>query len=83
MLPTVLKLFQNVLQLSVSCRAALEDQLRLFVFEREAEELQTWLMSKKTLVESEDCGQDLEDVEVKLRKRRDFKIKAWNFKEIH
>ncbi|XP_024910886.1 spectrin beta chain, non-erythrocytic 5 isoform X2 [Cynoglossus semilaevis] len=68
LLPTVLKLFQNVLQLSVSRRAALEDQLRLFVFEREAEELQTWLMSKKTLVESEDCGQDLEDVEVLQKK---------------
>lgn len=34
------------------------------MFEREAKELQTWLTSKMVLVESEDFGQDLEDVEV-------------------
>lgn len=35
------------------------------MFEREAKELQTWLTSKKTVAESKDCGQDLEDVEVR------------------
>ncbi|KAG7510030.1 spectrin beta chain, non-erythrocytic 5 [Solea senegalensis] len=64
----VSELLDTVLRLSVSRRASLEDQLRLYVFEREARELQRWLMSKKTAAESEDCGQDLEDVEVLQKK---------------
>uniref|UniRef100_A0A4W6DIZ9 Spectrin beta, non-erythrocytic 5 n=1 Tax=Lates calcarifer TaxID=8187 RepID=A0A4W6DIZ9_LATCA len=64
-LPAVLERFETLLRLSSSRRAALEDQLRLYVFEREAKELQTWLNSKKSVAESEDCGQDLEDVEFK------------------
>uniref|UniRef100_G3N8Q4 Spectrin, beta, non-erythrocytic 5 n=1 Tax=Gasterosteus aculeatus TaxID=69293 RepID=G3N8Q4_GASAC len=67
-LPGVPEGLENLLQLSATRRAALEDQLRLFVFEREAKELQTWLTSKKTLAESMDCGQDLEDVEVHQKK---------------
>ncbi|XP_026156546.1 spectrin beta chain, non-erythrocytic 5 isoform X2 [Mastacembelus armatus] len=67
-LPAVLQHFETLLRLSASRRAALEDQLRLYVFEREAKELQTWLMSKKSAAESEDCGQDLEDVEVLQKK---------------
>uniref|UniRef100_A0A3Q1IVH4 Calponin-homology (CH) domain-containing protein n=1 Tax=Anabas testudineus TaxID=64144 RepID=A0A3Q1IVH4_ANATE len=67
-LPAVLKHFETLLRLSASRRAALEDQLRLYVFEREATELQTWLTSKKAMAESQDCGQDLEDVEVLQKK---------------
>lgn len=52
------------MRLSLDRRRTLEDRLHLYVFEREAKELQTWLTSKKTAAESEDCGQDLEDVEV-------------------
>lgn len=63
-LPDVLQHFDALLRLSSARRTALEDQLRLYVFEREAKELQTWLTSKKAVVESKDCGQDLEDVEV-------------------
>lgn len=63
-LPAVLEHFETLLRLSASRRAALEDQLRLYAFEREARELQTWLTSKKAVAESQDCGQDLEDVEV-------------------
>lgn len=63
-LPDVLQHFDALLRLSSARRSALEDQLRLYVFEREAKELQTWLTSKKAVVESKDCGQDLEDVEV-------------------
>lgn len=69
-LPAVLKHFETLLRLSASRRAALEDQLRLYVFEREATELQTWLTSKKAMAESQDCGQDLEDVEVTHMRRR-------------
>lgn len=64
-LPLVLQRFEGLVRLSLERRAALEEQLRLHVFEREAKELQTWLTSKKTVVESKDCGQDLEDVEVR------------------
>ncbi|KAG7215088.1 hypothetical protein INR49_011666 [Caranx melampygus] len=67
-LHVVLQRFEALLKLSATRRAALEDQLRLYVFEREAKELQTWLTSKKTVAESEDCGQDLEDVEVLQKK---------------
>uniref|UniRef100_A0A8C9YZ58 Spectrin, beta, non-erythrocytic 5 n=1 Tax=Sander lucioperca TaxID=283035 RepID=A0A8C9YZ58_SANLU len=67
-LPGVLERFETLLRLSAARRAALEDQLRLYVFEREAKELQTWLTSKKAVAESKDCGQDLEDVEVLQKK---------------
>ncbi|XP_039992754.1 spectrin beta chain, non-erythrocytic 5 isoform X2 [Xiphias gladius] len=67
-LPAVLERFETLLRLSASRRAALEDQLHLYLFEREAKELQTWLTSKKTVAESEDWGQDLEDVEVLQKK---------------
>ncbi|CAJ1074861.1 spectrin beta chain%2C non-erythrocytic 5 [Xyrichtys novacula] len=67
-LPDVLERFETLLRLSAARRAALEDQLRLYVFEREAKELQTWLTSKKSHVESKDIGQDLEDVEVLQKK---------------
>ncbi|XP_028251320.1 spectrin beta chain, non-erythrocytic 5 [Parambassis ranga] len=67
-LPAVLEQFETMFRLSASRRAALEDQLRLYLFEREAQELQTWMTSKKMVVESEDCGQDLEDVEVLQKK---------------
>ncbi|XP_030248101.1 spectrin beta chain, non-erythrocytic 5 [Sparus aurata] len=67
-LPDVLQHFDALLRLSSARRTALEDQLRLYVFEREAKELQTWLTSKKAVAESKDCGQDLEDVEVLQKK---------------
>ncbi|XP_054470225.1 LOW QUALITY PROTEIN: spectrin beta chain, non-erythrocytic 5 [Anoplopoma fimbria] len=67
-LPGVPERYETLLRLSAARRAALEEQLRLFVFEREAKELQTWLTSKKTVAESKDCGQDLEDVEVLQKK---------------
>ncbi|XP_029973399.1 spectrin beta chain, non-erythrocytic 5 [Salarias fasciatus] len=67
-LPALLERFETLLRLSAARRSALEDKLRLYVFEREAKELQTWLLSKKVLAESEDCGQDLEDVEVLQKK---------------
>lgn len=63
-LSAALERFETLLRLSASRRATLEDQLRLYVYEREAKDMQTWLTSKKTVVESTDCGQDLEDVEV-------------------
>ncbi|XP_028831275.1 spectrin beta chain, non-erythrocytic 5 isoform X2 [Denticeps clupeoides] len=63
---------QAVLRLSAVRRAALRDQLQLFVLEREAGDLQTWLQSQTTLARSRDYGQDLEDVEVLQKKFEDF-----------
>nr|XP_029543639.1 spectrin beta chain, non-erythrocytic 5 [Oncorhynchus nerka] len=71
-LPDVLGEYESLLRVSGSRRAALEDQLNLYVFEREARELQNWLCSRKTLAESEDFGQDLEDVEMLQKKFEDF-----------
>nr|XP_046269773.1 spectrin beta chain, non-erythrocytic 5 [Scatophagus argus] len=67
-LPHVLEHFECLVRLSSTRRAALEDQLRFYVFEREANELQTWLSSRKAVAESKDCGQDLEGVEVLQKK---------------
>lgn len=58
------KQFKNLLKLSAERRAVLEDKYNLYVFERETRDLQSWLLSHKTLAESDDYGQDLEDVEV-------------------
>lgn len=61
------KRYETLLQLSSDYRAALEDQYNQYVFEKETRDLKSWLISQKTLAESEDFGQDLEDVEVSLR----------------
>ncbi|KAK0147078.1 Spectrin beta chain, non-erythrocytic 5 [Merluccius polli] len=63
--------YEVLVRRSALRRGMLEQQLSLHVFEREAKELQTWLTSKKALAESQDCGQDLEAVEV-LEKRLDL-----------
>lgn len=60
------KQYETLLQLSSDYRTALEDQYNFYVFEREARDLKSWLISQKTLAESDDFGQDLEDVEVHL-----------------
>ncbi|KAF7648029.1 hypothetical protein LDENG_00163000 [Lucifuga dentata] len=73
----VLERYETLLRLAASRRGALEDQLRLYVFERETKELQAWLTSKKTVAESEDCGQDLEDVEV-LQKKLEVLVSEWD-----
>ena len=56
--------YEVLVRRSALRRGMLEQQLSLHVFEREAKELQTWLTSKKALAESQDCGHDLEAVEV-------------------
>ncbi|XP_017558803.1 spectrin beta chain, non-erythrocytic 5 isoform X2 [Pygocentrus nattereri] len=66
------KRFTSLLQLSAERRALLEDQYNLYVFEREARDLQSWLLSRKTLAESDEYGQDLDDVEALQKKFEDF-----------
>ncbi|KAM9777958.1 spectrin beta chain, non-erythrocytic 5 [Neosynchiropus ocellatus] len=67
-LPGVTKHLESLRRLSGARRADLEDKLRLFEFDRQAKELQSWLITKMNAVQSEDCGQDLEDVEILLKK---------------
>lgn len=43
---------------------ALREQLHLHQLEREAQLLDAWLTAKLTVVESQDCGQDLEGIKV-------------------
>uniref|UniRef100_A0A672QKD3 Spectrin, beta, non-erythrocytic 5 n=1 Tax=Sinocyclocheilus grahami TaxID=75366 RepID=A0A672QKD3_SINGR len=64
--------FETLLQLSAQRRTELENQYNLYVFEREAKDLQNWLLSRKTTAESEDFGQDLEGVEALQKKFEDF-----------
>ncbi|XP_036450101.1 spectrin beta chain, non-erythrocytic 5 isoform X2 [Colossoma macropomum] len=66
------KRFKSLLQLSAERRALLEDQYNLYVFERETRDLQSWLLSRKTLSESDEYGQDLDDVEALQKKFEDF-----------
>lgn len=58
--------FETLLGLSAERRDQLENQYNLYVFEREATDLQNWLLSRKTIAESDDFGQDLEGVEVRF-----------------
>ncbi|KAK2878694.1 hypothetical protein Q8A67_019485 [Cirrhinus molitorella] len=60
--------FETLLQLSAQRRTELENQYNLYVFAREAKELQNWLLSRKTTAESDDFGQDLEGVEALQKK---------------
>ncbi|KAJ8287365.1 hypothetical protein COCON_G00000240 [Conger conger] len=66
--------YHALLQLSEDRRASLEDRFQLYVFEREARELQTWISARRTLAESQEYGQDLEDVEVLQKKFEDFRL---------
>ncbi|KAG5855882.1 hypothetical protein ANANG_G00001630 [Anguilla anguilla] len=72
-LVAVLDQYHTLLQLSVDRRAALLERFQLYVFEREARELHTWISARKTLAESQEYGQDLEDVEVLQKKFEDFR----------
>ncbi|KAL2098982.1 hypothetical protein ACEWY4_005462 [Coilia grayii] len=64
--------FQSLRWLSAERRTGLQDQLHLYVFEREARELQEWLHTQIALAQSQDYGQDLEDVEVLQKKFEAF-----------
>ncbi|KAI5616449.1 spectrin beta chain, non-erythrocytic 5 isoform X2 [Silurus asotus] len=66
------KQYETLLQLSSDYRTALEDQYNLYVFERETRDLKSWLISRKTLAECDDFGQDLEDVENLQKKFENF-----------
>ncbi|KAJ8333280.1 hypothetical protein SKAU_G00421760 [Synaphobranchus kaupii] len=65
--------YHALLQLSADRRVTLEERFQLYVFEREARELQNWISTRRTLAEAQEYGQDLEDVEVLQKKFEDFR----------
>uniref|UniRef100_A0A8C3DHV3 Spectrin beta, non-erythrocytic 5 n=1 Tax=Corvus moneduloides TaxID=1196302 RepID=A0A8C3DHV3_CORMO len=53
-------------------RKRLQEQFQLYQFEREFQLVDAWLSSKLSVAESDDYGQDLDDVEVLEKKFKDF-----------
>ena len=61
--------YQSLLQKAETQRKRLQEQFQLYQFEREFQLVDAWLSSKQSVAESDDYGQDLDDVEVKEKKR--------------
>ncbi|XP_027737533.1 spectrin beta chain, non-erythrocytic 5 [Empidonax traillii] len=64
--------YQSLLQKSETRRKCLQEQFQLYQFEREFQLVDAWLSSKQSVAESDDYGQDLDDVEVLEKKFKDF-----------
>ncbi|NXV99218.1 SPTN5 protein, partial [Fregetta grallaria] len=64
--------YQSLLQKAESQRKHLQEQFQLYQFEREFQLVDAWLSSKQSVAESNDYGQDLDDVEVLEKKFQDF-----------
>ncbi|XP_060684627.1 spectrin beta chain, non-erythrocytic 5 [Hemiscyllium ocellatum] len=60
--------YDLLLKLAESVQKKLEDRYQLYQFEQEVQEMTTWLASRQRLADSQDYGQDLEDVEVLQKK---------------
>ncbi|XP_069714086.1 spectrin beta chain, non-erythrocytic 5 [Phaenicophaeus curvirostris] len=64
--------YQSLLQKAETQRKCLQEQFQLYLFEREFQLVDVWLSSKQSVAESDDYGQDLDDVEVLEKKFKDF-----------
>ncbi|KAM6073898.1 spectrin beta chain, non-erythrocytic 5 [Chlamydotis macqueenii] len=64
--------YQSLLQKAETQRKCLQEQFQLYHFEREFQLVDAWLSSKQSVAESDDYGQDLDDVEVLEKKFKDF-----------
>ncbi|NXO10573.1 SPTN5 protein, partial [Oriolus oriolus] len=64
--------YQSLLQKSDTQRKRLQEQFQFYQFEREFQLVEAWLSSKLSVAESDDYGQDLDDVEVLEKKFKDF-----------
>ncbi|NWJ06160.1 SPTN5 protein, partial [Crypturellus undulatus] len=64
--------YQSLLQKAETQRKCLQEQFQLYQFEREFQLVEAWLSSKQSVAESDDYGQDLDDVEVLEKKFKDF-----------
>lgn len=61
--------YQSLLRKAETQRKRLQEQFQLYQFEREFQLVDGWLSSKQSVAESDDYGQDLDDVEVKENER--------------
>uniref|UniRef100_A0A8C8T063 Calponin-homology (CH) domain-containing protein n=1 Tax=Pelusios castaneus TaxID=367368 RepID=A0A8C8T063_9SAUR len=71
-LQAVLADYKSLLQRAEIQRRHLQEQYQLYQFEREIQLVEAWLSSRQAMAESDDYGQDLEDVEVLEKKFEDF-----------
>ncbi|XP_063295491.1 spectrin beta chain, non-erythrocytic 5 [Pelobates fuscus] len=71
-LQSVLEEYGSLLKRAGTRRGLLQEQHQLFQFQREAGLVETWLNSKKTTAESENFGQDLEDIKVLEKQFENF-----------
>ncbi|NXD80777.1 SPTN5 protein, partial [Halcyon senegalensis] len=68
----ILTEYQSLLQKAETQRKSLQEQFQLYQFEREFQLVDAWFSSKQSIAESDDYGQDLDDVEVLEKKFKDF-----------
>ncbi|NXF34969.1 SPTN5 protein, partial [Nyctibius bracteatus] len=71
-LQRILADYQSLLRKAETQRKCLQEQFQLYQFEREFQLVDAWLSSKQSVAESDDYGQDLDDVEVLEKKFKDF-----------
>ncbi|XP_054256450.1 spectrin beta chain, non-erythrocytic 5 [Indicator indicator] len=71
-LQRILADYQTLLQKAETQRKSLQEQFQLHQFEREFQLVDAWFSSKQSVAESDDYGQDLDDVEVLEKKFEDF-----------
>ncbi|XP_069494913.1 spectrin beta chain, non-erythrocytic 5 isoform X2 [Ambystoma mexicanum] len=71
-LQEVLQKYQTLLDKTQTLREQLRQQDRWFQFQKEVGVVTAWLTTKQALADSNDYGQDLEDVEVQAKKFQDF-----------
>uniref|UniRef100_A0A8C4UQ78 Calponin-homology (CH) domain-containing protein n=1 Tax=Falco tinnunculus TaxID=100819 RepID=A0A8C4UQ78_FALTI len=71
-LQRILADYQSLLQKAETQRKRLQEEFQLYQFEREFQLVDAWLSSKQSVAESDNYGQDLDDVEVLEKKFKDF-----------
>ncbi|XP_074853761.1 spectrin beta chain, non-erythrocytic 5 [Carettochelys insculpta] len=71
-LQAVLENYKSLLQKAETQRRHLQEQYQSYQFEREIQTVEAWLSSKQAVAESDDYGQDLENVELLEKKFEDF-----------
>eukprot|EP00054_Salpingoeca_dolichothecata_P021566 m.138309 g.138309 ORF g.138309 m.138309 type:complete len:2442 (+) comp24033_c0_seq6:296-7621(+) len=69
---TITALYQQLLNHALERQAKLEESVQLHQFNREHQELESWLAEKKAIVASDDVGKNKEDVEVLVKKQDVF-----------
>ncbi|KAL8169451.1 UNVERIFIED_CONTAM: hypothetical protein K2H54_049354 [Gekko kuhli] len=72
-LQAILEEYNCILTNAETQTKILQEQSQLHQFEREVQLVEVWLLSKRSVAESDNYGQDLEDVEILEKKFEDFK----------